>query len=139
MGGFKVGAKEVDQACAGLIKDLKQRDMLKDTLVVFASEFGRTCYSQGRISKSTGEYGREHHRDCFTAWMAGGGVKPGIAYGSTDEFGYQIAEKPVHVNDFHATLLHLLGINHERLTYAFQGRNFRLTDVGGKVVKELLA
>lgn len=139
MGGFKVGAKEVDQACAGLIKDLKQRDMLKDTLVVFASEFGRTCYSQGRISKSTGEYGREHHRDCFTAWMAGGGVKPGIAYGSTDEFGYQIAEKPVHVNDFHATLLHLLGINHERLTYAFQGRNFRLTDVGGKVVKQLLA
>jgi uncharacterized protein (DUF1501 family) len=139
MRGFKVGAREVDQACAGLIKDLKQRDMLNDTLVVFASEFGRTCYSQGRISKTTGDYGREHHRDCFTAWMAGGGVKPGITYGNTDEFGYQIAEKPVHVNDLHATLLHLLGINHERLTYAFQGRDFRLTDVGGKVLKELLA
>jgi hypothetical protein len=137
--GFKVGAMEVDQACAGLLRDLKQRDMLKDTLVVFASEFGRTCYSQGRISKTTGEYGREHHRDCFTAWMAGGGVKPGVSYGSTDEFGYQIAENPVHVNDFHATLLHLLGINHEKLTFAFQGRDFRLTDVGGKVVKELLA
>lgn len=137
--GFKVGAKEVDQACAGLIKDLKQRDLLKDTLVVFASEFGRTCYSQGRISKATGDYGREHHRDCFTAWMAGGGVKPGITYGSTDEFGYQISDKPVHVNDLHATLLHLLGIDHERLTYAFQGRDFRLTDVRGNVVKELLA
>ena len=137
--GFQVGAKEVDQACAGLLKDLKQRDMLQDTLVVLTSAFGRTCYSQGRISKQTGEYGREHHRDCFTAWMAGGGVKPGVAYGSTDEFGYQVAENPVHVNDFHATILHLLGINHERLTYAFQGRNFRLTDVGGKVVKGLLA
>lgn len=139
MSGFKIGAKEVDQGCAGLLRDLKQRDMLKDTLVVFASEFGRTCYSQGRISKTTGDYGREHHRDCFTAWMAGGGVKPGTAYGSTDEFGYQIAEKPVHVNDLHATIMHLLGINHERLTFAFQGRDFRLTNIGGKVVKDLLA
>jgi hypothetical protein len=137
--GFKVGAGEIDQPCAGLIQDLKQRDMLKDTLVVFASEFGRTCYSQGRISKVTGEYGREHHRDCFTAWMAGGGIKPGVRYGSTDEFGYQVAENPVHVNDFHATMLHLLGINHERLSFPFQGRDFRLTDVGGKVIKELLA
>lgn len=137
--GFKVGAMEVDQACAGLIRDLKQRDMLKDTLVVFASEFGRTCYSQGRISKTTGDYGREHHRDCFSAWMAGGGVKPGMAYGSTDEFGYQIAENPVHVNDFHATMLHLLGINHEKLTFHFQGRDFRLTDIGGKVLKGVLA
>jgi hypothetical protein len=136
---FTTGAGEVDQPCAGLLRDLKQRDLLKDTLVVFASEFGRTCYSQGRISKVTGEYGREHHRDCFTVWMAGGGVKPGVQYGATDEFGYQIAEKPVHVNDFHATLLHLLGINHERLTYAFQGRDYRLTNVGGQVIKELLA
>lgn len=137
--GFKAGAMEVDQACAGLIRDLKQRDMLKDTLVVFASEFGRTCYSQGRISKTTGDYGREHHRDCFTAWMAGGGVKLGMTYGSTDEFGYQIAENPVHVNDFHATMLHLLGINHEKLTFHFQGRDFRLTDIGGKVLKGVLA
>lgn len=139
MEGFKIGAKEVDQPCAGLIQDLKQRDMLKDTLVVFASEFGRTCYSQGRISVTTGDYGREHHRDCFTVWLAGGGIKPGVHHGSTDEFGYQIAENPVHVNDLHATMLHLLGIHHERLTYHFQGRDFRLTDVGGRVVQELLA
>ncbi len=138
MHGFQHGAKEVDQACAGLIQDLKQRDMLKDTLVVFASEFGRTCYSQGRISVQTGEYGREHHRDCFTVWLAGGGVKPGVHYGATDEFGYQITENPVHVNDLHATMLHLLGINHEHLTYAFQGRDFRLTDVGGKIIQDLL-
>lgn len=137
--GFAIGAREVDQPCAALLRDLKQRDMLKDTLVVFASEFGRTCYSQGRISTVTGEYGREHHRDCFTVWLAGGGVKPGVHYGATDDFGYQIAEKPVHVNDLHATMLHLLGLNHERLTFAFQGRDYRLTDVGGKVVKELLA
>lgn len=137
--GFKMGAGEVDQPCAGLLRDLKQRDMLKDTLVVFASEFGRTCYSQGRISKVTGEYGREHHRDCFTVWMAGGGVQPGVRHGATDEFGYQIAENPVHVNDFHATILHLLGIDHERLTFAFQGRDYRLTDVGGKVIEPLLA
>jgi hypothetical protein len=137
--GFKVGAQEVDQPCAGLLRDLKQRDMLKDTLVVFASEFGRTCYSQGRISKSTGEYGREHHRDCFTVWLAGGGVKPGVHYGETDDFGYQIAQGAVHVNDFHATLLHLLGIDHEKLTFPFQGRDYRLTNVGGRVVRALLA
>ncbi len=139
MEGFRHGAREVDQPCAGLIQDLKQRDMLKDTLLVFASEFGRTCYSQGRISSSTGDYGREHHRDCFTVWLAGGGIKPGVHYGSTDDFGYQVAENPVHVNDLHATMLHLLGINHERLTYSFQGRDFRLTDVAGRVVNELLA
>jgi hypothetical protein len=137
--GFKEGALEVDQPCAGLLLDLKQRDMLKDTLVVFASEFGRTCYSQGRISKLTGDYGREHHRDCFTVWMAGGGVKPGARLGATDEFGYQPVESPVHVNDFHATILHLMGINHEKLTYPFQGRDFRLTDVGGEVLRSLLA
>lgn len=139
MQGFEHGAREIDQPCAGLLRDLKQRDMLKDTLVVFASEFGRTCYSQGRISTINGEYGREHHRDCFTVWMAGGGVKPGMHYGATDEFGYQIAENPVHVNDLHATMLHLLGINHERFTYPFQGRDFRLTDVSGRVLHELLA
>jgi hypothetical protein len=136
--GFPVGSREVDQPCAGLIRDLRQRGMLKDTLVVFASEFGRTCYSQGRISKVTGDYGREHHRDCFTVWMAGGGIKGGVSYGATDEFGYQIVENPVHVNDFNATILHLLGIDHERLVYPFQGREFRLTDVGGEVVRGVL-
>ena len=131
-------AEEVDQPCAALIQDLKQRDMLKDTLVVFGSEFGRTCYSQGRISKVTGGYGREHHRDAFTFWMAGGGVKGGMSYGASDEFGFHVAENPVHVNDFHATLLHLMGIDHERFTYRFQGRDFRLTDVAGRVLNEIL-
>ena len=133
-----MGAREVDQPCAALIQDLKQRDMLKDTLVLFVSEFGRTCYSQGRIAKS-GSYGREHHRDCFTAWLAGGGVKRGQVFGSTDEFGYQVAENPVSVHDLHATMLHLLGIDHERFTFFFQGRDFRLTDVFGTVQRELLA
>jgi arylsulfatase A-like enzyme len=137
--GIKKQANEIDQACGALITDLKQRDMLKDTLVVFGSEFGRTCYSQGVISKVTGTYGREHHRDCFTFWMAGGGIKPGMSYGETDEFGYGITRDPVHVNDFHATLLHQLGIDHERLIYRFQGRDYRLTDVAGKVVQGILA
>jgi arylsulfatase A-like enzyme len=132
-------SQEVDQGAAALIQDLKQRDMLKDTLVVFGSEFGRTCYSQGVLSKKTGTYGREHHRDCFSFWMAGGGIKPGISYGETDEFGYQPVADEVHVNDFHATLLHLLGIDHERLTFRHQGRDYRLTDVAGKVVKPILA
>ena len=136
---FKNSSEEVDRACGALIQDLKQHDLLKDTLVVFGSEFGRTCYSQGAISKTSGVFGREHHRDCFTFWMAGGGVKPGTTYGMTDDFGYQIVENPVHVNDFHATLLHLLGVNHEKLTFPSQGRDYRLTDVGGKVVKGILA
>ena len=137
--GFEIGGKEVDQAAAALITDLKQRDMLKDTLVVFGSEFGRTSYSQGGINKKSGNYGREHHRDCFTFWMAGGGIKPGISYGNTCEFGFRIAENPVHMNDFHATLLHLMGIDHERFTHRYQGRDFRLTDVAGEVVKGILA
>jgi hypothetical protein len=136
---MKVAAKEIDQASAGLIQDLKQRDMLKDTLVVLGSEFGRTCYSQGMMSRVSGTYGREHHRDCFTFWMAGGGIKSGISYGETDDFGYKVAKDPVHVNDFHATMLHLLGIDHERLTFRHQGRDYRLTDVAGKVVQPLLA
>jgi hypothetical protein len=131
-------AKEIDQASAALVADLKQRDMLKDTLVIFGSEFGRTCYSQGTISKKNGAYGREHHRDSFTFWMAGGGVKPGISHGETDDFGYQGVKDIVHVNDFHATVLHLLGIDHERLTVRHQGRDYRLTDVAGKVVKPIL-
>jgi len=136
---MKINVEQIDQACSALIQDLKQHNLLDDTLVIFGSEFGRTCYSQGSIVKSTGAFGREHHRDCFTFWMAGGGVKPGISYGETDEFGYHIADKPVHVNDFHATVLHLMGINHERFTFPNQGRDYRLTDIAGKVVKDILA
>ena len=137
--GFKIGGAEVDRAAAALITDLKQRDMLKDTLVVFGSEFGRTSYSQGGINKKTGNYGREHHRDCFTFWMAGGGIKPGISYGNTCEFGFRVAGNPVSMHDFHATVLHLMGIDHERFTHRYQGRDFRLTDVSGKVVQGILA
>ncbi len=129
----------VDQPAAALIQDLKQRDMLKDTLVVFGSEFGRTPYSQGRLRGDPPDYGREHHRDCFTLWMAGGGVRGGMTYGASDDIGFGVAENPVTVNDFHATLLHLLGVDHERFTYRFQGRDFRLTDVAGNVVKPILA
>lgn len=131
-------AGEVDQGSSALIQDLKNRDMLKDTLVIFGTEFGRTPYSQGPIV-SMGNYGREHHRNCCTFWMAGGGVKPGHSHGETCEIGYDIVSDPVHVHDFHATVMHLLGIDHERFTYFFKGRNFRLTDVHGKVVKPILA
>ncbi len=129
-------AKETDQASAALIKDLKQRGLLDDTLVVWGGEFGRTNYCQGKISAG---FGRDHHPRCFTAWLAGGGIKPGVVHGETDEFGYNVARDGVHIHDFHATLLHLLGIDHERLTYKFQGRRYRLTDVHGHVVKDLLA
>ncbi len=128
--------RETDQPAAALIKDLKARGMLDDTLVVWGGEFGRTNYCQGKIQTN---FGRDHHPRCFTAWMAGGGIKPGSVYGETDDFGYNIAKDGVHVHDFHATLLHLLGIDHERLTYKFQGRRYRLTDVEGKLVKGLLA
>jgi arylsulfatase A-like enzyme len=137
--GLPGNAREVDQPAAALIADLKQRDMLKDTLVVFATEFGRTCYSQGRLHGTPPEYGREHHRDCFSIWLAGGGIRGGMTYGATDEFGFNITQDPVTVNDFHATMLHVLGVDHERFTYRFQGRDFRLTDVAGSVVKPLLA
>lgn len=129
-------AKDVDQASAALVMDLKQRGMLEDTLVIWGGEFGRTNYSQGMLTDTN--YGRDHHPRCFTIWMAGGGVKPGIVYGQTDDFGYNIAENPVHVHDFQATLLHLFGIDHEKLTYKYQGRRFRLTDVEGHVVKDIL-
>ena len=129
--------RETDQAGAALITDLKQRGMLDDTLVVWGGEFGRTSYSQGRLTATN--YGRDHHPRCFTVWMAGGGVKPGLVYGATDDFSYNVIDGGVHVHDFHATLLHLLGIDHERLTYFYQGRRFRLTDVHGKVVEALLA
>lgn len=130
-------AKETDQASAALVRDLKQRGLLEDTLVIWGGEFGRTSYSQGVLTKD--DYGRDHHPRCFTVWMAGGGIKPGMTYGSTDDFGYNITENGVHVHDFHATILHLLGIDHERLTHKYQGRRFRLTDVHGHVVKDILA
>ncbi len=136
-GSIKELVKAGDQPCAGLIQDLKNRGMLEDTLVVWGGEFGRTVYSQGTLTAEN--YGRDHHPRCFTMWMAGGGMKPGIVYGDTDEFSYNITEKPVHVHDLNATILHTLGINHEKLTYRFQGRDFRLTDVHGRVVTDLLA
>jgi hypothetical protein len=129
--------KDVDQGTAGLIADLKQRGLLNDTLVVWGGEFGRTAYCQGTLTEEN--YGRDHHPRCFTYFMAGGGIKGGVSHGVTDEFGYNILEGGVHVHDFHATMLHLLGIDHEKLTYKYQGRRFRLTDVHGHVVKEILA
>jgi hypothetical protein len=135
--GIRRESKDVDQACAALITDLKQRGMLDDTLVVWGGEFGRTNYSQGKLTAT--DYGRDHHPRCFTAWMAGGGVKPGITHGATDDFGYNVTADGVHVHDMQATILYLLGIDHERLTYKFQGRNYRLTDVSGTVVKPILA
>lgn len=136
-GSLRSQCRKTDQATAALIKDLKQRGLLEDTLVVWGGEFGRTIYSQGKL---TGEnYGRDHHPRCFTMWMAGAGVKPGISYGETDDFCYNITKDPVHVHDFQATLLHLFGIDHERLVYKYQGRRFRLTDVHGEVVKSILA
>ncbi|MDA0194916.1 MAG: DUF1501 domain-containing protein [Bacteroidetes bacterium] len=129
--------KQTDQASAALVQDLRQRGMLEDTLVIWGGEFGRTNYSQGALTKTN--YGRDHHPKCYSIWMAGAGVKPGISYGRTDDFSYNIVENPVHVHDFQATLMHLLGIDHERFTYKFQGRRYRLTDVHGKVVKDVLA
>ena len=135
--GIKKQAMDTDQACAGLISDLKQRGLLDDTLVIWGGEFGRTSFSQGRLTKNN--YGRDHHPGCFTMWMAGGGTKAGMVYGETDDFSYNVAKNGVHVHDFQATLLHLLGIDHERLTFKYQGRRFRLTDVHGHVVKDILA
>jgi len=128
--------KETDQATAGLIQDLKQRGLLEDTLVIWGGEFGRTNYSQGMLTETN--YARDHHPRCFTIFMAGAGIKKGITLGATDEFGYNITERPVHVHDFQATLLHLLGLDHERLTFKYQGRRFRLTDVHGNLVNEIL-
>ncbi len=135
-GAIEKQAKDVDQASAALVADLKQRGLLEDTLVIWGGEFGRTNYSQGILTDTT--YGRDHHPRCFTMWMAGGGIKPGVVYGETDEFGYNIVKDPVHVHDFQATMLHLLGIDHEKLTYKYQGRRFRLTDVEGHVLNDLL-
>lgn len=146
--------KDVDQGCAALITDLKQRGMLEDTLVVWGGEFGRTVYCQGKLTPQ--DYGRDHHPRCFTTWMAGGGIKPGVTYGRTDAFGYNIADADgepltpqptkaewtpgtMHIHDLNATILHLMGIDHKKLTYRYQGRDFRLTDVHGHVVHDILA
>jgi hypothetical protein len=129
-------SRDTDQASAALITDLKQRGLLDDTLVVWGGEFGRTVYCQGRLTAE--DYGRDHHPRCFTIWLAGGGIKPGISYGETDDYCYNIARDPVHVHDLHATILHCLGIDHEKLTFKFQGRHYRLTDVHGEVVKGIL-
>jgi len=135
-GEIKGQCKDVDQSSAALIQDLKQRGLLDETLVVWGGEFGRTNYCQGKLAVDN--YGRDHHPRCFTIWMAGGGVKPGV-YGETDEFGYNITRDPVHVHDFHATMLRLMGLDHEKLTFKHQGRRYRLTDVAGKVVNGLIA
>lgn len=130
-------AKDVDQASAALVQDLKQRGLLDETLVIWGGEFGRTNYCQGPLTPEN--YGRDHHPRAYSIWMAGGGVKPGIVYGETDEFGYNIIENPVHINDFHATMLHLMGLDHEQLIYKHLGRRYRLTDVAGHVIKDLIA
>lgn len=129
--------RDTDQASAALVKDLKQRGLLEDTLVVWGGEFGRTNYSQGQLTQNN--YGRDHHPRCFTIWMTGGGVKKGVTYGQTDEFGYNIVKNPVHVHDFQATLMRLFGVDHERLTFKHQGRYYRLTDVHGKIVRGILS
>ncbi|WP_420399651.1 DUF1501 domain-containing protein [Flagellimonas sp.] len=132
-----IQAKDVDQASAALIKDLKQRGLLDETLVIWGGEFGRTNYCQGKLTEDN--YGRDHHPRCFSIWMAGGGVKSGLTHGETDEFGYNIIKDPVHVHDLQATILHLMGIDHEQLTYKYLGRRFRLTDVHGHVVNDIIA
>jgi hypothetical protein len=129
-------AHDIDQPQAALITDLKQRGMLEDTLIVWAGEFGRTVYGQGGLQE---DYGRDHHGRCFSVWLAGGGIKPGIVHGETDDYGYNITRDPVHIHDLNATILHCLGYDHKRLTYRYQGRDFRLTDVHGNVVKPILA
>ena len=134
---IRLQAKDTDQASAALLMDLKERGLLQDTLVIWGGEFGRTVYCQGKLSETN--YGRDHHPRCFTMWMAGGGVKAGIAHGRTDDYCYNVVEDPVHVYDLQATALHCLGVDHKRLTFKYQGRHFRLTDVHGEVVEPLLA
>jgi hypothetical protein len=129
--------RENDQPTAALIQDLKQRGLLEDTLVIWGGEFGRTVYCQGKLTAN--DYGRDHHPRCFTIWMAGAGIKPGFSLGQTDDYSYNVVEDPVHIHDLNATILHCLGIDHTRLTFKYQGRNFRLTDVHGTVVKKVLA
>src|SRR5262245_30265456 len=134
---LRLQCRDVDQPAAALIRDLKQRGLLDETLVIWGGEFGRTTYSQGKLERTN--YGRDHHGRCFTMWLAGGGIKPGIRYGETDDFCYNIVRDPVHVHELNATLLHLLGLDHTRLIYRFQGRDYRLTDVHGSLVRRILA
>ncbi len=134
---IKIMAKSTDQASAGLLLDLKQRGLLEDTLVIWGGEFGRGCYSQGKLTPDN--YGRDHHPRCFSIWLAGAGIKSGVTYGETDDFSYNIVRNPVHVHDLQATILHLMGVDHLRFTHKYQGRRFRLTDVHGEVVKDILA
>jgi hypothetical protein len=134
---IRAQCRQTDQASAALIQDLKQRGLLEDTLIVWGGEFGRTVYSQGTLTADN--YGRDHHPRCFAMWMAGGGIKGGVTYGETDDFGYNVVRDPVDVHDLHATILHCLGVDHTKLTYKFQGRHFRLTDVAGKVIRGVLA
>ena len=136
-GGIRRQCADTDRPAWALVQDLKRLGLLADTLVVWGGEFGRTSYSQGKLTAT--DYGRDHHPRCFTTWLAGGGVKPGVTVGATDEFGYNVAENPVPVHDLQATILHLMGIDHEALTYTFQGRHYRLTDVHGKVVPGIVA
>jgi hypothetical protein len=136
-GGLAKQCRETDQASAALIMDLKQRGLLDDTLVVWGGEFGRTNYCQGKLTAT--RFGRDHHPRSYSVWVAGGGIRPGTTYGATDPWGYNVAENGVHVHDLQATILHLMGIDHERLTFRYQGRRFRLTDVHGNVVNEVLA
>ncbi len=134
---LRARCQDTDLATTALIKDLKQRGLLDETLIIWGGEFGRTVYCQGDLGPKS--YGRDHHPRCFTVWMAGGGIKPGVSYGQTDDYSYNIVRDPVNVHDFHATIQFLMGIDHEALTFKFQGRDYRLTDVGGRVVKPLLA
>ncbi|HKI17215.1 MAG TPA: DUF1501 domain-containing protein [Isosphaeraceae bacterium] len=136
-GQIRSQCRDTDQPSAALVKDLKQRGLLDDTLIIWGGEFGRTIYSQGQLTATN--YGRDHHPRCFTIWLAGGGIKPGLTLGETDDFSYNIVKDPVEIYDLNATILHLLGIDHLRLTYRFQGRDFRLTDVHGTVLKDILA
>jgi hypothetical protein len=133
---LRLQSRDVDQACAALVSDLKRRGLLDDTLVIWGGEFGRTTYCQGKLTPTN--FGRDHHGRCFTMWLAGGGVRPGMVHGSTDDYGYSVVEGGVHVHDLNATLLRCLGVDHTRLTFRFQGRRYRLTDVEGKVVQEIL-
>ena len=135
--GIRSQCYDTDQPTAALIQELRQRGLLDDTLVLWGGEFGRTVYSQGQLTKQN--YGRDHHPRCYTIWMAGGGIKPGMVFGETDDYSYNVARDPVHIHDLNATILHCLGIDHERLTYRYQGRDFRLTDIHGNVVRQVLA
>ena len=134
---IKGQCRDVDQPTAALIQDLKQRGLLEDTLIVWGGEFGRTIYSQGKLTETN--YGRDHHPRCFTIFMAGAGIKKGMSYGATDDYCYNITENPVHVHDLNATIMHLMGVNHKKLTYPFQGRDFRLTDIHGHLIKDILS